>query len=108
MGGTGCDSDFLVAWPSAEISFVDPEVAVNVVYAGKGLPAEYQSEEYKNLLQQMVKDASPYGAAGRHLIHDVIDPRETRNYIIKALDICRKSKTRGISQHKLSTWPTKF
>ena len=108
MGGTGCDSDFLVAWPTAEISFVDPEVAVNVVYAGKGLPADDESEEYTPLLQQMVKDASPYGAAGKHLIHDVIDPRETRNFIIKALDICRKSKTRGISQHKLSTWPTKF
>jgi len=35
LGGSGCATDFLVAWPTAEMSFVDPEIAANVVFAGK-------------------------------------------------------------------------
>ncbi|MBU2551716.1 MAG: carboxyl transferase [Proteobacteria bacterium] len=108
MGGTGCGTDFLVAWPTAEMSFVDPEIAVNVVYGGKNIDRGPDDEEYQALVRKMVEDASPFGAAGVHLIHDVIDPRETRAYIARALDICRRSKTRGISQHKLAAWPTKF
>ena len=56
----------------------------------------------------MVDDASPYGAAGMNYIHDIIDPRETRDYIIKALDICRDSRSGGIGEHRLANWPTKF
>jgi acetyl-CoA carboxylase carboxyltransferase component len=108
MGGTGCRPDFLVAWPSAEISFVAPEVAVNVVYGGKDVADGDQSKEYGALLEKIIKDSSPYEAASRHLIHDVIDPRETRNYIIEALNICRNSRTTGLSEHKLVCWPTKF
>lgn len=104
MGGTGCATDFLAAWPTAEMSFVDPEVAVNVVYGGK----EVKEEEHETLLRRMVEDAAPYGAAGMHYIHDVIDPRDTREYIKRALDICRRSRNRGIGEHKLAAWPTKF
>jgi acetyl-CoA carboxylase carboxyltransferase component len=108
MCGSGCGADFLVAWPSAEMSFVDPAIAANVVYGGKTSAPDRDSEEWDQLLQQMVDDASPYGAAGRHYIHDVIDPRETRDYLIKALEICQNSRTKGIGQHKLANWPTKF
>jgi len=104
MGGTGCATDFLVAWPTAEMSFVDPEVAVNVVYGGKDL----SPEQREPLVRKMVEDASPYEAAGLHLIHDVIDPRETRKYIMRCLDIFRKSRNRGMSEHKLAAWPTKY
>ncbi|UCH21676.1 MAG: carboxyl transferase [Deltaproteobacteria bacterium] len=108
MCGSGCGADFLVAWPSAEMSFVDPAIAANVVYGGKTSAPDRDSEEWNQLLQQMVDDASPYGAAGRHYIHDVIDPRETRDYLIKALEICQNTRTKCIGQHKLANWPTKF
>jgi acetyl-CoA carboxylase carboxyltransferase component len=55
-----------------------------------------------------VDDASPYGAAGRHYIHDVIDPRSTREVIKKALEISRNDRRGGIGEHKLANWPTKF
>jgi acetyl-CoA carboxylase carboxyltransferase component len=108
MCGSGCAPDFLVAWPSAEMSFVDPAIAANVVYGGKAPASDKNSEEWKSLLQQMVDDASPYGAAGRHYIHDVIDPRKTRDYILQALEISRNQRTGGIGEHKLANWPTKF
>jgi acetyl-CoA carboxylase carboxyltransferase component len=59
-------------------------------------------------MQHLVDDASPYGAAGRHYIHDVIDPRQTRNYILRALEISYNARRKGISDHKLANWPTKF
>jgi len=56
----------------------------------------------------MVEDASPFGAAGMFHIHDVIDPRHTRKYIIDALEIARSTVLNGIGEHKLANWPTKF
>jgi acetyl-CoA carboxylase carboxyltransferase component len=55
-----------------------------------------------------VEDASPYSAAGAHYIHDVIDPHQTRNFIIEALEIRQNSRNKGLSEHKLASWPTKF
>lgn len=104
MGGSGCGTDFLVAWPQAEMSFVDPEIAANVVYGGK----KVDPLEKERLVQTMVDDASPFGAAGMFHIHDVIDPRQTRDYIIQALEIAQDTVTKGISEHRLANWPTKF
>ena len=108
MCGSGCGTDFLVAWPSAEISFVDPAIAANVVYGGKASASDKQSDEWQDLMKQLVDDASPYGAAGKHYIHDVIDPRDTRTYITRALEISHNARRKGIGEHKLANWPTKF
>jgi methylmalonyl-CoA decarboxylase subunit alpha len=108
MGGTGTNSDFLVAWPTAEISFVDPEIAANVVFGGKVEDSGDRREQLKSLVEKMVEDSSPYAAAGLHYLHDVIDPRQTRDFIIESLEICQDSRTKGMSQHKLASWPTKF
>jgi methylmalonyl-CoA decarboxylase subunit alpha len=108
MCGSGCGTDFLVAWPTAEMSFVAPEIAANVVYGGKVSGQNKNQKGWENLVQKMVDDSSPYGAAGMHHIHDVIDPRETRNYISRTLKICQESRTRGMSEHKLANWPAKF
>jgi acetyl-CoA carboxylase carboxyltransferase component len=107
MGGTGCATDFLVAWPTAEMSFVDPEVAANVVFAGKAEASEELRKKWRELVQEMVKDASPYGAAGVHYLHDVIEPAATRDYILRALEICQDHRG-GLSEHRLANWPTKF
>jgi acetyl-CoA carboxylase carboxyltransferase component len=108
MCGSGCGTDYLAAWPSAEMSFVDPEIAANVVYGGKVRDEGRDSAEWQALKQKLVDDASPYGAAGRHYIHDVIDPRSTREVIQQALEISRNGRRGGIGEHKLANWPTKF
>ncbi len=108
MGGSGTNSDFLVAWPTAEMSFVDPEIAANVVFGGKVEGEGERREQLKGLVEKMVEDSSPYGAAGLHYIQDVIDPRQTRDFIIEALEICQDSRTKGMSRHQLAGWPTKF
>ncbi|ACL03718.1 carboxyl transferase [Desulfatibacillum aliphaticivorans] len=108
MCGSGCGADFLVAWPTAEMSFVDPQIAANVVFGGKEPETKQDKEKWQGMVDSMVDDASPFGAAGMHTIHDVIDPAQTRNYITKALDVCLDSKNGGVSEHKLANWPTKF
>jgi acetyl-CoA carboxylase carboxyltransferase component len=108
MCGSGCGTDYLAAWPSAEMSFVDPEIAANVVYGGKVRDEARDSAEWQELKQKLVDDASPYGAAGRHYIHDVIDPRSTREVIKQALEISLNGRRGGIGEHKLANWPTKF
>ena len=108
MCGSGCAPDFLVAWPTAEMSFVDPAIAANVVYGGKPSAEQKQSGQWQSLVDQLVADASPYGAAGMHFIHDVIDPQDTRRFIIEALGISFNARKNGIGEHKLANWPTKF
>jgi len=108
MGGSGCGVNFIVAWPTAEMSFVSPEIAANVVFGGKIPATDRDKKEWETLVQQMVDDASPFGAAGMHYIHDVIDPRDTRDYIDRALSISRGARNKGIGEHRLANWPTKF
>jgi acetyl-CoA carboxylase carboxyltransferase component len=102
MCDLGSGYDFKVAWPTAELSFMDPAIAADVVY-GK-LP----EEERQKMLDKMMADTSPYPAAGLYHLHDVIDPRDTRTYIIKVLNVVRDSRDRGMSKHLLATWPKKF
>ncbi|WDP88451.1 MAG: carboxyl transferase [Desulfobacter sp.] len=104
MAGTGCGTDFLVAWPSAEMSFVDPVIAANVVF-GSG---EAKADEKEALISTLIDGTSPFEAAGAYDIHDVIDPRTTRDYIIRALEISRGAPSHGIGEHRLANWPTKF
>ena len=104
MAGSGCATDFIVAWPSAEMSFVDPVVAANVVF-GSG---QARKEEKQALISNLIDGTSPFEAAGAYDIHDVIDPRTTRDYIIRALEIARGRIVRRHWEHRLANWPTKF
>ena len=85
-----------------------PEIAANVVYGGKvGSDPELEAKR-EALVQQMIEDSAPYPAAGMHYIHDVIEPSGTREYIIRALEVCQDRRTGGIGAHLLANWPTKF
>jgi len=92
----------MVAWPTGKSGFLDPDTAADVAYGG--LP----EEECKALTQKMVQDARPYSAAQRYFLQDIIDPGETRDYIINVLNIIRNSQDRGIGKHLLANWPAKF
>ena len=41
-------------------------------------------------------------------VKDVIDPRETRAYLIDTLDIHGARLKGGVGEHKLESWPTSF
>jgi len=102
MCGPGTGPDFMAAWPTGESGFVDPVVAANIAFGS------FPDEERKRLTEQMIKDTDIYHLAQGFYLHDIIDPRDTRNIIIKMLDIVGNSQTAGIGEHRLFNWPTKF
>lgn len=102
MCGPGTGPDFIVAWPTAEIGFMDPLIAADVVFGS------LSEDEQKKSAEKMIADVSPYPAAGAYYLQDIIDPRDTRNYLIKVMKIIRDSKNSGIGEHRLANWPTKF
>jgi methylmalonyl-CoA decarboxylase subunit alpha len=102
MCGPGAGPDFIVAWPTAEIGFMDPEIAADVVYGN------LSEEARKESLETMIGELDPYPAAGAYYLQDIIDPRDTRTYLINVLKIIRDSKDKGMSQHSLANWPTKL
>ncbi len=102
MCGTGAGPDFSVAWPTAEIGFMDPLIAADVVYGNRS------EEERKRLSEEMIRDLSPFPSAGGYYLQDIIDPRDTREYLVKVLKTVRDSKNKGIGEHRLANWPTKF
>jgi acetyl-CoA carboxylase carboxyltransferase component len=104
MGG-GKYSDVFVAWPTAEISFMGLEPAVNVVF---GVKKEDNPDKFHDLLVQMAKDTEPWGAAGIFGVNEIIDPAETRDFLIRMLDFHRNRRRGGISQHLLNNWPTSY
>lgn len=107
MCGPTMGADFVVAWPTAEINFTGPEVGINVVYGRQLQNAENKKEERLELLKNWGFDSSPYKAAGKYLIDDVIDPRDTRKFINQTLEYAC-AKNGSISERKLANWPTGF
>jgi acetyl-CoA carboxylase carboxyltransferase component len=80
-------ADMVFAWPTAEIAVMGPEGAVNIIFRKKIAEAE-KSEEYKeNRIKEFrEKFANPYVSASKGFIDQVIDPRETRLHLIRALE----------------------
>jgi propionyl-CoA carboxylase beta chain len=86
MGSKHIRTDINLAWPTAEIAVMGPEGAVNIVYRRELAGAADQN----GIRQQKVDEfrdrfANPFVAAERGYIDDVIEPRETRPRIIRAL-----------------------
>ncbi len=108
MCGSNCGPDFIAALTTAEISFMSPEAAANVVYLRRIEAAENPEEERAKLIKQMQLESSPFPAAAVGLLDDVLDPRDTRKYIIDYLEILRKCRGDFISDTRLQSWPTRF
>lgn len=107
MCGPGLGADFVFAWPGAEINFTGPEVGVNVVYGRQLKEAADAAAERQKLLETWEFDSSPYQAAAKYLIDDVIDPRDTRRLVCRALEhACAKNGSR--SRRFLANWPTGY
>ena len=104
MGG-GRNSDEVAAWPTADYGFMDPAVGVNVLH---GVRQEDDPERFKELVEEIARDSSAYSIAGLYEVQAVIDPRETRAFIIDALNVHHDRKTGGVGEHLLANWPTSF
>jgi len=79
-------SDVAFAWPTAEIAVMGAEGAVNVVFRKEIEKAADPSKKKAELIKEYRdKFSTPYAAAERGFIDDVIEPAETRTRLIQAL-----------------------
>ena len=91
-------ADFNVAWPTAEVAVMGPEGAVNIIYRKDIATSPTPDERRQKLIDDYKAHfANPYSAAERGYIDDVIEPRETRPKLIKAL---RMLQTKRVAQPK--------
>ena len=87
MCGRAYEPDLIVAWPSAEISVMGAEGVVEIAFRKQVEEAENPEAKRAELIESFKKTFDVYLAAGNDLIDDVIDPRETRPVICRALEM---------------------
>ncbi len=88
--------DMNFAWPTGEVAVMGPDGAANVVYRDEIAKAPDPEARRKELIEEYrEKFANPYIPAGRGFIDDVIDPRETRARIIRALEMLQNKADRN-------------
>jgi acetyl-CoA carboxylase carboxyltransferase component len=81
MGG-GRNSDVVICWPTADLGFMAPEVAVNVLFG-----VRQGSERFDELVEQVSRDAAAWNLAALHETQYLIDPRETRDLLLHLLSV---------------------
>ncbi len=86
-------SDLNYAWPSAEIAVMGPEAAIKLIYR-KELKNSKNPKKLEEELLKKYKDEvlSPYRLAEKGYIEDIINPDETRETIIQAIDILENKR----------------
>jgi acetyl-CoA carboxylase carboxyltransferase component len=92
MNGRAYEPDLIVAWPSAEISVMGAEGVVEIAFRKVVEEAEDPAAKRAELIEGFRKQFDVYIAAGNDLIDDVIDPRETRAVICRALEMAQSKR----------------
>jgi acetyl-CoA carboxylase carboxyltransferase component len=93
--------DINYAWPIAELAVMGADGAVAIVNRDEIRGAEDPDRRRRELIEEYKANFSnPYVAAGRGFVDDVIDPRETRYKIIRALEMLQnKADTNPPKKH---------
>jgi acetyl-CoA carboxylase carboxyltransferase component len=93
MNSRHLGADFVFAWPKAEIAVMGPEGAVNLIFRKEIMEAEDQEAmRLIKIAEYKEKFANPYFAAGQGYIDAVIEPAETRQFLVHAIRVS-ESKT---------------
>lgn len=96
-------ADMVLAWPSAQISIMQPEGAVNIIYQQDINEAANPQQKRQELLNEYCDAfAGPFAAAKRGLVDIVAEPELTRYYVVKALDaLITKKESRPGKKHAI-------
>lgn len=94
-------ADMVLAWPTAEIAVMGPESAANIVFKKEIAESEDpQSTRLEKIEQYKKEICTPYRAAERGFIDDIIEPSTTKYRISDALImLASKRKTRPARKH---------
>ena len=93
MDSKSIGADLSFAWPCNEIAVMGAEGAANIIFR-REIEEAADSEQRRAELCEEYREAlmSPFGAAERGLVDDVIDPADTRLVLVGALAILRDKR----------------
>jgi acetyl-CoA carboxylase carboxyltransferase component len=90
MNSKSIGADLAYAWPTAELAVMGSAGAVEIVHRRDLMNADDPQTLRKQLIEEYEEEyASPYIAAERGFIDDVIDPAETRRILCRSLELLR-------------------
>lgn len=95
MNSKAIGADMVYAWPTAEIGMMDAGLAAKIMYADADAETlKEKAAEYKEL------QGSPLSAARRGYVDTIIQPGDTRKYVIGAFEMLfTKREERPIKKH---------
>jgi propionyl-CoA carboxylase beta chain len=97
MSSKGLRGDLLYAWPNAELAVMGAAGAVNILYRSEVKSAPDPEAKRRELVEEyQERFNNPYVAAARGLIDDVIEPRDSRRVLIKALEVTLSKRERHV------------
>jgi acetyl-CoA carboxylase carboxyltransferase component len=89
----GMGVDLMLAWPIARLVVLDTTAAVNLIFRKEIKASENPAEFRQQKIEEYdYKYSNPYHAASNMLVDSVINPRETRPQLIKALKMLRNKQ----------------
>jgi methylmalonyl-CoA carboxyltransferase large subunit len=96
-------ADRVFAWPTAEVAVMGAEGAVEIVFRKEMEQADDKAARRAELIETYRSSfATPYVAAGRRLVDDIIEPADTRRHLARALEYLRtKREHRPAKKHGL-------
>jgi len=98
----------VLAWPGAEIGFMDPDVGANVLYGGElaSLPDDERAAELGRRADALRDATDTYDGAGVMRIDEIIDPAETRAVLARFVQRHAGRPFQSGAERPLSSWPT--
>ena len=101
MCGKPLGSDYVFAWPTAEIAVMGAEQAAEIVHRREIQAApDQEAKRQQKITEYRDHFSNPYIAAARGFVDAVISPTETRPRIIDALEmLATKRETRPAKKH---------
>ena len=102
MGGYEAGQAAVFAWPTADFGAIPATGGIMAAYKKEIEAAPDPAAKIRELEQQFASIGGPYGAAADFNVDDVIDPRETRPRIIRALELalnCRSVPAQPTQRH---------
>jgi propionyl-CoA carboxylase beta chain len=93
MGSKHIRTDINFAWPTAEIAVMGAEGAVDILYRRElGEASDKVSARRSRVKELEDKFASPYVAAERGFVDEVIEPAQTRSKLIRVLTLLENKR----------------
>jgi methylmalonyl-CoA carboxyltransferase large subunit len=103
MGSKDLGADRVFAWPTAEVAVMGAEAAVEIVFRKEMQETQDKAARRAELIEAYRSSfATPYVAAGRRLVDDIIEPAQTRRHLAQALEYLHtKREQRPPKKHGL-------